>query len=561
MAEQVNDKPEVASPVADAQEAPAVEPKPVDPPAEETAAKPDGETKEDVKPADEPKATESPEKPTETATEKPAEDEEKPVADAGETEMKNTTEEPAAEEPEAGSAAPLADGETAPATASAETPASKAKGRRKSSAGESKGKTLNRKNSKARLTHTDAKPGDHFLVKLKGFPAWPAIICDESMLPDALVNSRPVTAARSDGTYAEAYADGGKRVNDRSFPVMYLHTNEFGWVSNSNLSALSPEKAEETVSDKMRKDLREAFYLAAENNPIKHYKDILEKFKEEMEAQEEARREAAATPKKSKKGKAKAADEDFDMVDVDDVEEKPVKSKKRKAEEAVSTPQRTDSVKKRMIKLTTSTPKPNGTPKAKEESAAKPKPKTKKSGDKKAEAPKESKLTPEERRSRKEKEVLYLRHKLQRGLLTRDQKPQESEMKQMSEYITMLENFIDLEVSIIRVTKINKVLKAILKLESIPREDEFHFKDRSQSLLDKWNKLMAGDAGSTPVPTNGVNGKGEEKKAEANGVKEDTEEPKQEEPEKDETAEPKSETSEGDEKQASEDLVSAPYKI
>ena len=120
-----------------------------------------------------------------------------------------------------------------------------------------------------------------------------------------------------------------------------------------------------------------------------------------------------------------------------------------------------------------------------------------------------------------QKEVLYLRHKLQRGLLTRDQQPQESEMKQMSEFVTILENFADLEVSIIRTTKINKVLKAILKLDSIPREDEFKFKERSQKLLDKWNKLMADDSS----PTNGVNGsesKDEgEKKPEANGTKDE----------------------------------------
>ncbi|KAH6997632.1 hypothetical protein BKA56DRAFT_4727 [Ilyonectria sp. MPI-CAGE-AT-0026] len=554
MADQPNEKTEVAAPVADAQDAPATETKPTESSVEENAAKTDGENKEDAKPADEPKATESSEKTTESATEKPTEAEEKPAADGGDIEMKDATEEQVAEGPEADSTAPPADGETAPVSATVETPAGKGKGRRKSAAGESKGKTLNRKNSKARLTHADAKPGDHFLVKLKGFPAWPAIICDESMLPLALVNSRPVTAARPDGTYAEAYADGGKRVNDRSFPVMYLHTNEFGWVANKDLTALSPEKAEETVTEKMRKDLKEAFHLAAENNPIDHYKDILKKFQDEMIAQEEAKREAAATPKKSKKGKAKAVEEDEDMADVDDIEEKP-KSKKRKAEEAVSTPQRPDSVKKPKIKLNTSTPKANGTPKGKDESAAKTKTKSKKNGDKKAEAPKESKMTPEERRNRKEKEVLYLRHKLQRGLLARDLPPQESEMKQMSDYITILENFNDLEVSIIRTTKINKVLKAILKLESIPREDELHFKDRSQSLLDKWNKLMAGDSASTPTATNGVNGKAEEKKAEANGVKEDTEEPKKDEPEKTEASEPKSEAGEDDEKPASDKAI------
>lgn len=67
-------------------------------------------------------------------------------------------------------------------------------------------------------------------------------------------------------------------------------------------------------------------------------------------------------------------------------------------------------------------------------------------------------------------------------------------MKLMSDYVTKLEGFPDLEVSIIRETKIHKVLKAILKLEEIPKEDEFKFKPRSQALLDKWNKLLAADA-------------------------------------------------------------------
>ena len=38
--------------------------------------------------------------------------------------------------------------------------------------------------------------------------------------------TRPVTAARPDGTYREDFADGGKRAGDRTYPVMYLYTNE-----------------------------------------------------------------------------------------------------------------------------------------------------------------------------------------------------------------------------------------------------------------------------------------------------------------------------------------------
>jgi hypothetical protein len=122
-----------------------------------------------------------------------------------------------------------------------------------------------------------------------------------------------------------------------------------------------------------------------------------------------------------------------------------------------------------------------------------------------------------------------LRHKLQKGLLTRDQQPKEEEMKQMSEFISKLEGYADLEVSIIRATKINKVLKAILKLAEIPKESEFQFKDRSKSLLEKWNKILesaeqpaasgstpaAGEESSSKELTNGVSAptKSEEKES------------------------------------------------
>jgi hypothetical protein len=201
----------------------------------------------------------------------------------------------------------------------------------------------------------------------------------------------------------------------------------------------------------------------------------------------------------------------------------------------LQTPQRADSAKKPKIKLTTSsTPKaangasatPKSSGKASETKSTKSSKSKKKdtSEDKTAAAskeptPKEPSLTPEERHARKEKEVLFLRHKLQKGLLTRDQEPKEEEMELMSNYITKLEGFPDLEVSIIRATKINKVLKAILKLDNIPRESEFKFKERSQVLLDKWNKLLAVDGGSAaPAAAEEANGK------KANGVEKKKEE-------------------------------------
>ncbi|KAM0280725.1 hypothetical protein ACHAQH_003895 [Verticillium albo-atrum] len=457
-----------------------------------------------------------------------------------------------------------ADEESAPAAAEEstvlDTPAGdKSKGRRKSaSAPEPKGKKLNKKGSKARILHLDAQPGEHYLVKLKGHPQWPVIIADEDMLPPSLTEpKRPVTCMQADGTYREDFADGGKRVADRTFPVMYLHTNEFSYVPNSFLQELNSELATENLEKKIKnKKLEAAFHLAVEQNSLEFYKDLLNEHAADLAAKEAAAEEAAAAVASKKKKRVSVAaveTEDVDMADAYDEEvedvEVPAKSKpskKRKAEEA-ATPQRSESAKKPKIKLTTSsTPKTtNGTatPKSVKESAAKPakNTKSKKEGaEKKAEkdTPKEPELSVEEKHQRKEvrfpalprqishshqlqREVLFLRHKLQKGLLTREQIPKEDEMKMMSDYISKLESFPDLEVSIIRATKINKVLKAILKLESIPKEAEFNFKSRSQALLDKWTKILTtGDGAAAPTAANGVNGSAE-KKVEPNGVKDE----------------------------------------
>lgn len=129
---------------------------------------------------------------------------------------------PEAPEP---SAAPPAEG--APAEEANGTPASSKKSksskRRSSGIPEHKGKQ-NKK--KARATHLHAQPGEYYLARLRSYPQWPSIICDEEMLPETLLKTRPVTAMRPDGTYREDYADGGKRAHERTFPVMFFGTNE-----------------------------------------------------------------------------------------------------------------------------------------------------------------------------------------------------------------------------------------------------------------------------------------------------------------------------------------------
>jgi hypothetical protein len=140
----------------------------------------------------------------------------------------------------------------------------------------------------------------------------------------------------------------------------------------------------------------------------------------------------------------------------------------------------------------------------------------------------EKPMTEAERLEKREKSVLYLRHRLQKGFLSRDQAPKEEEMENMSDYLKQLEGHQDLEAEVIKKTKVHKVLKAIIKLNSIPKEEEYEFKKRSNELLTKWGGALAAEtetageapAAVEPVTTNGV--KHDEEKTDIEEKKETT---------------------------------------
>lgn len=104
---------------------------------------------------------------------------------------------------------------------------------------EHKSKKLNKKKSKP-LTNLDAQPGEYYFARMKGHPPWPSIVCDEEMLPQSLLDTRPVTTKLPDGTYKKPeYADGGKRAYERTFPIMFLYVHHLlacdGRLANKHL--------------------------------------------------------------------------------------------------------------------------------------------------------------------------------------------------------------------------------------------------------------------------------------------------------------------------------------
>ncbi|KAF2224943.1 hypothetical protein BDZ85DRAFT_294777 [Elsinoe ampelina] len=416
----------------------------------------------------------------------------------------------------------------AAAAAADSTPAAGKNSKRKSSTGvpEHKSKKLNKKKSMVNL-NLDLDAGNLVWARLKGHPPWPAIVCDESMLPESLLGSRPVSTKRPDGTYREDFLDGGKNAKDRTYPVMFFSTNEFAWMVNTALTKLDPSEINLNSEKKMQPALKDAHRIASEGHDLDHFKSVLRQHEEEvkeiekLEREEFERKQAEKEEKEARKAekerrKSKVADDD--AMDVD--EDKPTKKRKKEAESEGEGPKPKKTPK---VKLSTKEPKA--------ESTKKSKPK------KKAEKVEEEDLPEEVRLERREKAIFYLRHRLQKGFLSNDTPPKDDEMPQMDEFFRELEKQTNLEGSIIRNTKIHKVLKNILRLDNIPQDEKYDFKKRSSAMLDHWSDALNAPAESKseakpatngekkldePAKENGEKGAAAEEKAE---VKEPAEAP------------------------------------
>ncbi|KAF2085653.1 hypothetical protein K490DRAFT_75036 [Saccharata proteae CBS 121410] len=504
------------------------------PAAPETSTKPD----EASAPSVEVKAT-----PADATTDddKPAADEPAPTTSAPTTSDPPATSDTAkADTSEKSDMAPPT--EATPSTPAPATPvngaSSKKKGGRKSIGGASGDKSA-KKGKQSLVMHLDVEPGQYWFGRMKGYPDWPVITCKDDMLPESLLVKRPVSAARADGSYREDFRDDGKHAKDRRYPVMFLGTNEFAWVVNTDLTELNMANIKEIVKNEDRgkksKALWEAYKVAAEEHPISHFQTLVREHEKAMEDDrikeeaEQAEKEAKQTKKAQKgpqKGKRKStagADEDLEMEDVSGEGAAPPKKthKKRKASDSDTEEKVTEE----------SATKPKKTP------AAKPKKNAKKVNSEEESTPQADAkpMSEAEVKEKREKAILYLRHRLQKGFLTRDQAPREDEMQQMSEYLAQLEQYTDLEVAIIKNTKINKVLKAIIKLNSIPKDEIHQFKKRSTDLLSVWNNAIAAE------PASEANGHKEEAKSPVAEGESKTEDIKAEEPKTEEDQESKAE--------------------
>lgn len=287
--------------------------------------------------------------------------------------------------------------------------------------------------------------GSTVLVKVKGYPAWPAVIVGEEDLAPEILDAKPKS----------------KEV----YPVLFYVDNNYSWVTDTEIKELTRERAAQLASgSKKKKALVEAFKIAADPPNYKDYIDLVNnppEIIEEPVAELEAEAEPEVVPHQIKKArkavekpvkatsrsrgnrKRKAADGDLDAdgtlddLDIEELDHRiELKARKR------------------------------GRP----------------SNDKDKNTARDEDFA---RSSHLRLELCKeLRVRLQKGLL--DAPPTPAMMKKLSSYLKQLEAVPSLEIAFVRQSKINRVLKVAVKLD-LPLDSDLKFTSRCLALLEEWN--------------------------------------------------------------------------
>ncbi|KAF8186140.1 hypothetical protein K438DRAFT_1039605 [Mycena galopus ATCC 62051] len=104
------------------------------------------------------------------------------------------------------------------------------------------------------------------------------------------------------------------------------------------------------------------------------------------------------------------------------------------------------------------------------------------------------------------------RHKLQKTFLPSSAVlPKEDDMPAIDTLFKVLEIYGGMNVEYLNFSKIGKIMRHInlLPPNRVPRDDEFHFRDRAGALVNKWHKLLNSNSNSTDAAETEVTVKAE----------------------------------------------------
>ncbi|KAK7692148.1 hypothetical protein QCA50_003767 [Cerrena zonata] len=332
---------------------------------------------------------------------------------------------------------------------------------------------------------------DIVLAKVRGYPPWPGMIVDPDSAPKNVGKERP----------------NGKGKKGLWYCVRFFPAGDYAWLVGKDISRLLPHEIQAYIQEPFKRsgDLLEGYKIAQDPRDWEASRDALQAEAAENEANEEV-------DQLDSEGEEEAEDEDE--------EEKKTKSKKRKRDSEPAPKKAKAKPKKEASETSSTKKKPAGKGKkngvkskamieSEDEGAAE--------RDDEDAGPSQKASPPPAKKARKEKDedegdplakdpdaikVRDWRHKLQKAFLGKIV-PKDEDMPSLAELFTTVEKYENMNIGYLSFSKIGKVMRHIHALtpDKVPRDDEFHFKDRAKALVDKWHDIL--NANKTPAATNG----------------------------------------------------------
>ncbi|KZT10579.1 uncharacterized protein LAESUDRAFT_338768 [Laetiporus sulphureus 93-53] len=324
---------------------------------------------------------------------------------------------------------------------------------------------------------------DIVLAKVRGYPPWPGMIVNPESVPENVQNERPNAKTKKGNWYC----------------VRFFPAGDYAWIVPKDISKLQQHEIEAYINEPYKRngDLLQGYHIALD--PVK------------WEEEREARRAEAAEEE---------ANAEIDQLEsdgeeeADDGEEKKSKARKRKRDTELATAKSKVKAKTKKASDELAPKKRAGSAKAKK-NGVKSKTMVESEDEAGAEAEDEdagpSKQTspPPAKKVKREKEgeeegdaalandpeaqkVRDWRHKLQKAFLNSKSLPKDEDMPALNNLFTTVEQYENMTIAYLTFSKIGKVMRHIhaLPSEKVPRDDEFKFRERAKTLVDKWHDFV-----------------------------------------------------------------------
>ncbi|KAH8107695.1 hypothetical protein BXZ70DRAFT_997415 [Cristinia sonorae] len=351
---------------------------------------------------------------------------------------------------------------------------------------------MSKKGAKPPQTQQTYEFRDVVLAKVRGFPAWPGMIVNPDTVPKDVAKERPNAKSKTGLWYC----------------VRFFPAGDYAWLMPKDISKLQEHEIQAYINEPFKRssDLLQGYRIALEPSKWEEERDAARAQAEENEANAEidqlesdAEPEGEDDDEEPKKPKAKKRKRDSEAA-TPSVKKTPKKAAKKGSAEppASEKKKRSSSAKKGAKSKAMVESEDDGEAAEKDEDAGP----SKKASPPPAKKAKRDKDGDDEMDGSSEKDpeaqkVREWRHKLQKAFLNNKVTPKDEDMPALDELFTTVENYDNMTINQLTESKIGKVMRHIhaLGASKIPRNDEFHFKERAKVLVDKWGVLINGPGG------------------------------------------------------------------